>query len=202
VRDNSFASSYTQFTQTRIGQNFHRGVKEAFGWSYGAGNQDYGFMGRNDPALKQKLAKANSFGAKAFTRVSHAASSGFGLLYTAGMAYSGYQEGGVWGAAKNTAQAGIENALFNVGLRAIGNPVTLGLAATAAIGYGVYRYGKAAGKYGKGIKKVEMGAPFVDTFGTAATIRQRSLSALQNSHVNGRMAMGSEAALMHSPMMR
>ena len=47
------------------------------------------------------------------------------------------------------------------------------------------------------IKSLEMGSPIVDQYGSISTLRQRSLAALQNSHVNGRMALGNEAALLH-----
>jgi len=47
------------------------------------------------------------------------------------------------------------------------------------------------------IEALDMGRPITDQFGTISTLRQRSLSALQNSHVNGRMALGNEAALLH-----
>jgi hypothetical protein len=47
------------------------------------------------------------------------------------------------------------------------------------------------------IRAMEMGAPIADQYGTISTLRQRSLAAIQNSHVNGRMALGNEAALLH-----
>jgi len=48
------------------------------------------------------------------------------------------------------------------------------------------------------VNNLEMGSPILDQFGTVSTLRQRSLAAIQNSKVNGRMALGQEAALLHS----
>ena len=50
----------------------------------------------------------------------------------------------------------------------------------------------------KQVRGLELGGPIQDQFGTISTLRQRSLMALQNTHVNGRMAFGQEAALLHS----
>jgi hypothetical protein len=50
----------------------------------------------------------------------------------------------------------------------------------------------------KQVRGLELGRPIQDQFGTISTLRQRSLNALQNTHVNGRMAFGQEAALLHS----
>jgi hypothetical protein len=50
----------------------------------------------------------------------------------------------------------------------------------------------------KQVRGLELGGPIQDQFGTISTLRQRSLNALQNTHVNGRMAFGQEAALLHS----
>jgi len=55
---------------------------------------------------------------------------------------------------------------------------------------------RAIGKQ-RQIRAMEMGAPISDQYGTISTLRQRSLAAIQNSHVNGRMALGNEAALLH-----
>jgi len=49
---------------------------------------------------------------------------------------------------------------------------------------------------------VQMGTPSVDPFGNNATMRQRSINAIQNSRLNGRTALSNEAALMYSPYMR
>ena len=79
--------------------------------------------------------------------------------------------------------------------------------ATLLIGAGVYGYGElqeyiqkndSAIARNKQVRGLELGAPIQDPFGTISTLRQRSLQAIQNTHVNGRMAFGNEAALLHS----
>jgi len=81
------------------------------------------------------------------------------------------------------------------------NPYTL------ALGAGIYGYYKLqeyvqdtdrAIARDKQVRGLELGAPIQDAFGTISTLRQRSLQAIQNTHVNGRMAFGNEAALLHS----
>ena len=76
-----------------------------------------------------------------------------------------------------------------------------------AVAGGIYAVGKIADNIDrknraiakqKQVRGLELGAPMLDQFGTVATLRQRSLSAIQNSHVNGRMALGNEAALLHA----
>lgn len=48
----------------------------------------------------------------------------------------------------------------------------------------------------KAARRLEMGTPIVDVFGTQATMRQRSLQAIQRSAISGRSALGMEAQLM------
>lgn len=125
---------------------------------------------------------------------------------------------GIWGGAKagwafGGALAGAEAGWLASGtmglfmgaggatVAALLNPVTLTIAA------GAYGYNKAA-EYiqhtdraiarHKQVRGLELGGPIQDQFGTISTLRQRSLQALQNTHVNGRMAFGQEAALLHS----
>lgn len=75
------------------------------------------------------------------------------------------------------------------------------------MGAGIYGYGQLeeysrkndqAIARNKQIGSLELGAPIQDPFGTISTLRQRSLQAIQNTHVNGRMAFGNEAALLHT----
>jgi hypothetical protein len=117
--------------------------------------------------------------------------------------YMGYQSGGIGGAI----DAGIESAklavAWEVGAAVLGSaalPLTVAAAAVGGAGYGYYKFGEAAQKHGKKMRRLEMGGNVTDPFGTSATMRQRSLQALNNTHVNGRMALGNEAALMHTPM--
>lgn len=187
-----FINNYQRLSQTTLGMAAHQGIKESFGIVYDDGVSQ-GFLNRKSIA-KQGFAKGSlgAFGGM------------MSIGYTAYEAYNGYQRGGIWGAAKGVGNAVLTNAVINVGLKAAGMtlaPLAIG-AAVAGVGYGVYKFGQKAGQYGRSSRNVEMGGGFVDTFGTASTMRQRSLAALQNTHVNGRMALGAEAQLIHNPMMR
>lgn len=124
------------------------------------------------------------------------------LVGTAAYAYMGYQQEGLWGAAKGVA----ESIAWQVAPRAIG-AIGLGpaapIVATVAAAYGAqYAVGTLAKSHVRQLRDLELGGgQVVDALSSAgaATMRQRSLSALQNTHVNGRMAMGNEALLMHTP---
>ena len=107
---------------------------------------------------------------------------------------------GYWGARA----AGVGFGAVTGGLAAVGmaliNPWAM------AIAGGIYAVEQALEFYDDGnraiarqrmVNDLEMGSPVMDQFGTISTLRQRSLSAIQNSHVNGRMALGNEAALLH-----
>lgn len=125
-----------------------------------------------------------------------------GPAFMAMSAYQGYQRNGIIGAATNVAT----DAAIWGGIRAgwaLGvNPVTGFLAGTAAVGYGTYKFGEAAQDFTKRLRKTEMGGGNIDMFGTAATMRQRSLSMIQNTHVNGRIGLGNEGALFHTRRFR
>jgi hypothetical protein len=111
---------------------------------------------------------------------------------------------GAAGAEAGFLAAGTAGLLAGAGgaaLAVLTNPVTLAIAA------GAYGYHKAS-EYiqhtdraiarHKQVRGLELGGPIQDQFGTISTLRQRSLQALQNTHVNGRMAFGQEASLLHS----
>ena len=84
------------------------------------------------------------------------------------------------------------------------------LAVAATIGTGVYMSQKYAGgaswmnrdetyEYRRRNAAMDLGTPSIDPFGNNATIRQRSLSAIQNSRLNGRSMLGNEAFLYFKP---
>ena len=50
---------------------------------------------------------------------------------------------------------------------------------------------------GRRLREMEMGGNFSDPFGTAYTMRQRSLQGIQRSHINARNALGNEAFYSH-----
>jgi hypothetical protein len=115
--------------------------------------------------------------------------------WTAYGMYEAYQEEGIGGLVREGAQ----NALMGAAMKmapALAGPL-LGLAAVAAIGAGGYAAGNAAREHVRGLRHLELGTPIVDPFGTAATLRQRSLSAMNRTHMNGRMAIGNEGYLLH-----
>ena len=50
--------------------------------------------------------------------------------------------------------------------------------------------------------ELEMGRPVIDEFGTLATMRQRSMMAIQNSKINGRCGLGNESTYTFRPYFR
>ena len=126
-----------------------------------------------------------------------------GLEVGAALGRVGATGGGIgyWGARAASIGAGITAGAAAGIAASVFNPYAW------AIAGGLYAYDQAsefideknrAAARLKQVRSLELGAPVLDQFGTIATLRQRSLSAIQNSHVNGRMALGSEAALLHS----
>ena len=77
-------------------------------------------------------------------------------------------------------------------------PLTIG----AAAAYGTYRavqkWADMSINRSKRARRLEFGTPVLDVFGNMATMRMRSLQALQRSSLNGRYALGNEAAFAHS----
>lgn len=122
-----------------------------------------------------------------------------GMVFAAGAIYSGYQEGGLMGAVKS----GGESLAIGAGMKAVAGMMgaTLGVATgVAAVGYGAYRLGEAGKEYKRGLRQLEFGGTHMtDALGSAgaATSRQRAVMALQNTHLNGRMALGNEASVLH-----
>lgn len=154
---------------------------------------------------------------KAFSRAGWGARAGFvgktaaralGPAFVAYSAYAGYKEGGVWGATKEVATTLAFGFAISAGLSAAG--ITASAAAAVAVpaaiiagaGYATYKALEAGNAKIDKSRSLEMGSPLVDPFGTAATMRQRSLQQLMFSQINGRSAFGTEASLMHIPMMR
>ena len=56
---------------------------------------------------------------------------------------------------------------------------------------------KKAMEYGRRLRQYETGGGFHDPFGTAYTMRQRSLREIQRSHLSARNALGNEAFYSH-----
>jgi len=174
---------------SRPGRAFAQGVGETFGMHY-EGGVSKGFMGRKAAGGVFAAGKMAALGRGLFP------------VFTAYSAYSGYKEGGIMGATKNVAADAATWGAMRAAWSMFANPVTLGAAAVAGLGYGGYKLGEAAIAHEKRIKGLELGADVVDRFGTISTMRQRSLQAIQNSHLNGRGALGNEALIMSSPYLR
>lgn len=184
---------------SHFGRGFEAGIAEGLGfqrdavWKDGMRMYDKGgFLGSTMPART-----AEEIGAKRWARIGGLAS----LAFIGYSAYSGYQEGGVLGAVKNVgtdlAYQAVGTGVYNTVIGSIGSLPVIGAAATVGAAYGYYKLGEAGQTYAKNLRKLEMGTDIHDNFGTIATMRQRSLNAIQNSHLNGRMALGNEASAMH-----
>lgn len=166
----------------------------------------YGFGFGKDGLFNRSTFAASKFGRAGI--VGRTALRSLGPVFTVHSAVSGYREGGLLGAARGVATATAVNFAWGMGAEAVsavgGGALSVGvpLAMLAGVGYGTYKAIQFGNARIKKQRNLELGSPIVDPFGTAATMRQRSLQALQNSQFNGRSAFGSEAALMHMPVMR
>lgn len=207
---------------TGAGRMVSRSALESFGFQYHRGvNQ--GFLGLSQTRLGKAYTGAVTHGQSGLAAAGRSAGRaaaqggvrgtakaigstalrGLPLLATGFLAYQGFQKGGIMGDARGIGESVLGTAIFNTGAAALGSAftgATLGAATIGAAAYGYYRFGEAVRGRGKRLREIEMGGPVVDPFGTGATMRQRSLAALQNTHINGRIAMGNEASLMHVRM--
>lgn len=126
-------------------------------------------------------------------------SGGMGLGFTALSVYQGYQENGIGGAVEGAATGVLGSLAGNVLMSQLPNPVTWGLAAVAAAGYGGFRFGQAATQYRKDLRKTELVTRnSYNAINAASTDRARALQALNNSSMNARMSIGNEAQLLHT----
>jgi len=132
-----------------------------------------------------------------------------GLGMVAMEAYHGYQEGGVLGAATAAGKEAAMWAMMGVGETAFASmtgfsasAVFLPVAVAAGAAYGGYKAMKYGGEVSKNLRNLDMGTPMIDPHGFGHTMRQRALMGIQRSHINGRMALGSEAVIMSTGMMR
>lgn len=121
-------------------------------------------------------------------------------LFPAMFAYQAATEG--IGVA--TRDAVVSGAVFGAarwGLTKLGtgvlNPFTLGAAALTGAVIGGRQALIAGREYLASQSHASFGSQFNDINGTAATMRQASLSAIQNSRINGRNALGMEGSLLH-----
>jgi hypothetical protein len=136
-----------------------------------------------------------------------------GRAFVGYAAYHGFKEGGLSGAVTGTATHLAAVYAFGAGLKALGlgmksmlgSPLGFTAVGLGAVGAGVYGRKQlidTAREHQRRLGSLEMATPVLDQFGTLATMRQRSITAIQNSHLNGRNALGNEAALMYRPYFR
>jgi hypothetical protein len=205
--------------RTEYGRAFQHGMGEAFGWTFAGGNvmppegvagsrlpkgTPTGFMGWKESTgyswtnRRAAMARVRGGGIKGLSKIAARAFNPALIAgFTAFNVYEGYKAGGVIGAAGAAATEAAMWGGFNVAATALGQPLLWTLGGAAAAGYGYYQLGEASKRHEKRLRHLEMGATVTDPFGTAATLRQRSLAALHNTHINGRMAVGNEASLFH-----
>lgn len=219
----AWAGMSERMGQSAMGRALKIGAAESFGvWYEGSifateGLKSHGFLGIRGGArtLGQNWSAAAARGGMkgAMGRVGALGKFAGGtafkalpLLGTAYFAYTGYQESGVAGAAMGIGESVLWSAAPRILGAAIGGTAagiaTGVVAGVGAVYGGAYVLGTLAKAHAKKLRDVEFGGgQIVDAIGSAgaATMRQRSLSALQNTHLNGRMAMGNEALLMHTP---
>jgi hypothetical protein len=197
---------------SHFGRSLKHGTMESFGWNiegFGAEAKSHGFLGW------KKWGTDFQGSAKAGTKLSSLqAVKGAGRigvrtlgralpgLTTAYFAYEGYQEGGVFGAAKGIGESVAWSVGTHYAIGALGGTGVLApVAAVAAVAVGTYMVGEQGRQHAKGLRQMEMGYSdqMRDTITSqgASTMRQRSVAALNNTHLNSRMALGNEAFLLH-----
>lgn len=200
--------SNTSTTLGRMGSALKIGVEESLGMAYVSPKRGIrGFLHETGgvTGLKREgfLGLKSTVGQPLRSRVKQAAFRSLGLGFTLLETYSGYQKEGAVGAVKGLATG----MAWSTAPRMLG--AVLGGAGAAVLGAGMVgaglvsggiELGRAARQHGKRIRDIEMGGGQVmnaiESAG-AATMRQRSLTALQNTHINARMGFGNEAILMH-----
>lgn len=169
-----------RLSNSTMGQYVGRSLKETIGFVY-EGKKSQGFLGM----------KGGSFLGKAFGALN--------VAVTAGAVIQGAQRGGFVGAA----EAGFEQAAWGLGanmiMGGVFNPAAWVAAAGLGAAYGGFKFGQAATRHRKDLRKSEFISPnSMNVIDGAYTDRARSLAALNNSSMNGRMAIGNEAQYLHT----
>lgn len=135
------------------------------------------------------------------SRALKAPGSPLSLAFTGLFMYQGYQEGGIGGALRAGAESVGYEMVGSLAFESLkwagGGALVGGLAVAGAAAYGTYEALEYGNRYMKSRTRTEMSDPYVDKFGTIATMRQRSLQAMRDSHLNMRSALGNEATLLH-----
>jgi len=124
--------------------------------------------------------------------------SAIGMAFFAYDVHAGYKKGGLMGAAVGGAENIATFAAWEVGTAVLGGSLMWGTAGLAAAGVAGYALGETAISKEKRLRNLEFATGDSVFSAGAFTSRQRAMMALQNTHLNGRMALGNEAMLMHS----
>ena len=124
--------------------------------------------------------------------------SAIGMAFFAHDVYAGYKKGGLMGAVAGGAENIATFAAWEVGAAVLGGSLMWGTAGLAAAGVAGYALGETAINKEKRLRNLEFATGDSVFSAGAFTSRQRAMMALQNTHLNGRMALGNEAMLMHS----
>lgn len=174
-----------------------------------------GIFGSVKSYLRSDIHKAGMKGAASFTGLSGGLRGNKlmkGLM--AYELYKGYKEDGVGGMVSAGVNQAVSGYAFDAILKAtgLGKVAMVGLGVGAIAGVASYATGGtnpleflARPMVKENMRRhslLEMGTPSVDEFGTLATMRQRSLMAIQNSRINGRSALGNEGQISYRPYFR
>jgi len=142
-----------------------------------------------------QLAFEYSIGAAAYAAGARVG-GGLGKAAMTGLGVGTFQKAAI----KKGSKSGIIAARYALGAgTVIGGGA--GFLAAAAVTGAMYDFvttaPRKAMEYGRRLKQYETGGGFHDPFGTAYTMRQRSLREVQRSHLNARNALGNEAYYSH-----
>lgn len=195
--------------QSFLGRHLLRGAGEAFGVQYSKAGVSRGFMGLGKKPLQTALRMPGAFYKTARKRGMDAAMSKVGMKFAGralapGIAafqiYQGYQEEGIYGAAKAGAEAVLFQTAFNVGKAVLGSGAMWMGAGVAAAGYGYYKFGEAAQEHRKRIRGLEFASTSMDMVNSAGALTHRAAAVrqLEMSPLNARIALGNEAMLTHT----
>lgn len=204
-----FQTANARLGRSYLGRSVQRGALESAGF-YHEGSVNKGFLGLG-PKPGQRMLNMPTEISKVWSRRGMKGVAGWAgkrglaalpLAMTGLMAYQGYQEEGLWGAAKGVAESAAYSAAFHAGAGLVSGAAAMtgGVAlGVAAAGFGYYKFGEAAQAATKRRTDLEFGSSSIDFMGNrgAFTARARAMQALNNSHINGRVAIGQEAILTH-----
>jgi len=169
------------------------------------GNWGKGIAGSNIPGSFHGAMKTQS----KFGLLGRVGGAAMGMAFIGSSVYSGYKQGGLKGAALSGGKEAVTWAAMGAGEAAFASltgvsigGIAMGAAVVGAEIYGGYRLMKHGLNHYRQMRQTEFTQPIVDPFGMGFTMRQRSLMAIQNSAVNGRLALGNEGFLTHTPLLR